>query len=142
MQGKTLRPGKLGMISCKGPRIIAGEEIFMNTNRIESARNIVLRIRELVRGQEQGFIEELAPAVVRENVALDFGTVERIDAAGLAALITLYTDACKAGHTLTVSRPSRHVREILQIVGLDRILVAQQEPEAGLGCMQFQGSAA
>ena len=114
----------------------------MNTNPVESARNIVLRIKELVRGQEHGFLEELAPAVVRENVALDFGEVERIDAAGLAALITLYTDACKAGHTLTVSRPNRHVREILQIVGLDRILVAQLGEEPGLGCMQLQGSAA
>ena len=114
----------------------------MNTNPVESARNIVLRIKELVRGQEQGFLEELAPAVVRENVALDFAAVERIDAAGLAALITLYADACKAGHTLTVSRPSRHVREILQIVGLDRILVAQSGAEPGLGCMQLQESAA
>jgi anti-anti-sigma factor len=114
----------------------------MNTNPVESVRNVVLRIKELVRGQEQGFLEELSPAVVRENVALDFGAVERIDAAGLAALITLYTDACKAGHTLTVSRPNRHVQEILQIVGLDRILVAQPGAEDGLGCMQLQGSAA
>ncbi len=114
----------------------------MNTNRVESVRNVVLRIKELVRGQEQGFLEELAPAVVSENVALDFAEVERIDAAGLAALITLYTDACKAGHTLTVARPSRHVREILQIVGLDRILVAQPGAEASLGCMQLQESAA
>ncbi len=114
----------------------------MNTNRVESVRNVVLRIKELVRGQEQRFIEELAPTVVRENVALDFGEVERIDAAGLAALITLYTDACKAGHTLTVSRPNHHVREILQIVGLDRILVVQPGAEPGLGCMQLQGSAA
>ncbi|MGO9325788.1 MAG: STAS domain-containing protein [Terracidiphilus sp.] len=114
----------------------------MNTNRVEPVRNVVLRIKELVRGQEHGFLEELAPAVVRENVALDFGEVERIDAAGLAALITLYTDACKAGHTLTVSRPNRHVREILQIVGLDRILVAQPGAESSIGCMQLQGSAA
>lgn len=101
----------------------------MKTNPVGSARNIVLRLRELVRGQEQGFLQELAPTVVREDVALDFAVVERIDAAGLAALITLYDDACKAGHTLTVSRPSRHVREILQIVGLDKILVSERESE-------------
>jgi hypothetical protein len=34
------------------------------------------------------------------------------------------------------------VREILQIVGLDRILVAQPGPEVGLGSMQLQESAA
>ncbi len=114
----------------------------MSTNPVESARSIVLRIKELVRGQEQGFIEELAPTVIRESVALDFAGVERIDAAGLAALIRLYADACKAGHTLTVLRPNRHVQEILQLVGLDRILVAQPGAESGLGCMQLQGSAA
>jgi anti-anti-sigma regulatory factor len=68
--------------------------------------------------------------------------VERIDAAGLAALITLYTDACKAGHSLTVSRPNRHVREILQIVGLDRILVARPEAGCLVGDLQLQESAA
>jgi len=101
-----------------------------------------LRLKELVRGQEQGFIEELAPAVVRENVALDFGAVERIDAAGLAALIHLYADACKAGHTLTVLRPSRHVQEILELVGLDRILVARPEAGRPAGDLQLQESAA
>lgn len=114
----------------------------MCTNQVQSARKIVLRLKELVRGQEQGFIQDLAPKVVCEDVALDFAAVERIDAAGLAALIRLYADACKAGHTLTVLRPNRHVQEIFQLVGLDSILVAPPAAEASLGCMQLQGSAA
>jgi len=124
----------------------------MNTNMVESAtnpiprnpipRNIVPRVRELVRGQEQSFLEELTDTVVGESVALDFGAIDRIDAAGLAALITLYSDACKAGHTLTVSRPSRHVREILQIVGLDRILIARPDVDCPVGDLQMQESAA
>jgi anti-anti-sigma factor len=121
---------------------MAGKEVLMNTNRVESVKNVVLRIKELVRGQEQVFLEELAPTVARESVALDFASVERIDAAGLAALITLYADACKAGHTVTVSRPSRHVREILQIVGLDRILMPRPEAGCAFGNLQMQGSAA
>jgi len=75
-------------------------------------------------------------------VMLDFGAVERIDAAGLAALVTLYTDACKTGHALTVSRPSRHVREILELVGLDRILMPRPEAESSFGNMQMQETAA
>lgn len=114
----------------------------MCTNRVESARKIVLRLKELVRGQEQGFIDELAPKVVCEDVALDFAAVERIDAAGLAALIRLYADACKAGHTLTVLQPSRHVQEIFQLVGLDRILVARPEADHRVGAFQMQESAA
>lgn len=114
----------------------------MNTPRLEASRNVVVKITELVRGQEEQFLEELAPTVVREDVALEFASVERIDAAGLAALITLYTDACKAGRTLTVSRPSRHVREILELVGLDRILLSNPDARRAYGHMQLQGTAA
>lgn len=114
----------------------------MNTNPVKSVKIVALWMKELVRGQEQGFIQELAPVVARESVALDFGLVERIDAAGLSALITLYTDACKAGHTLTVSRLNRHVREILQLVGLDRILMERTESACALRSLQMQKSAA
>ena len=114
----------------------------MNTNPVESVKNVALRMQELVRGQEQTFLQELAPIVVRESVALDFGSVQRIDAAGLATLITLYADACKAGHTLTISRPNRHVREILQLVGLDRILITMPESKCAFSNLQMQESAA
>ena len=89
---------------------------------------------ELVRGQEQELVERLGPLVRGESVSLDLGGVERIDAAGLAALITLYCDACKAGHRFTVVRPGRHVREILRVVGLDKLLLAGEE--GGFGCME------
>ena len=78
---------------------------------------------ELVRGFEQGLLARLTPLVRRESVSLDLAAVERIDAAGLAALITLYCDACKSGHTFQVTRPRRHVREILSLVGLEPILM-------------------
>ncbi len=97
---------------------------------------------ELVKGQEHQLVARLESVVRSQSIVLDLDAVERIDAAGLAALITLYSDACKAGHSFTIARPSRHVREILQIVGLDRILVAQPGAEPQLRCMQLQGSAA
>lgn len=99
-------------------------------------------ITELVRGNEQRLLDRLMPVVRRQSISLDLRDVTRIDAAGLAAVITLYTEACKAGHRVTVSRPSRHVREILDLVGLDKILVAQQEAECGVGNLQLQESAA
>ena len=46
-------------------------------------------MKELVKGQEQEFVNELRPRVVRQNVTLDLAETERIDAAGVAALITL-----------------------------------------------------
>lgn len=81
---------------------------------------------ELVRGQEQSFLERWGPVVRRQSVTLDLAPVERIDAAGLAALVALYCDACKAGHNFSVARPGRHVREMLALVGLDRILLASE----------------
>jgi ABC-type transporter Mla MlaB component len=89
-------------------------------------------IPELVRGTEHSLLERLMPMVRRQSVALDLAPVARIDAAGLAALVTLYCEACKAGHSFTVSQPGRHVREILCLVGLDRILM--NRPEAQLSC--------
>jgi len=61
-----------------------------------------------------------------QSVRLELSRIERIDAAGLAALISLYTDACKAGHQFTVVNPSRHVAQILALVGLDRVLLQER----------------
>ncbi len=96
---------------------------------------------ELVRGNELELLARLSPVVRRENVCLDLASVSRIDAAGLATLITLYSDAVKAGHRFAVVRPGRHVRELLALVGLDRILLAG-ESDCGHFRAQFEESAA
>lgn len=88
---------------------------------------------ELVRGQEQGFLERLVPVVQRQSVLLDLESVERIDAAGLAALITLYCDASKSGHSFSVEHPRRHVRELLSVVGLDRVLLVREDAASRTG---------
>ena len=82
---------------------------------------------ELIRGNEQRFLERLQPLVRQESVWLDLNAVERIDAAGLSLLIALYCDARKTGHSFTVLNPKRHVREILALVGLDRVLMPREE---------------
>jgi anti-anti-sigma factor len=82
-------------------------------------------LRELVRGQEQGFVERLTPLVSRQSVTLDLTHVERIDAAGIAALISLYWCADAAGNKFSVVNASAHVAEILALVGLDRILISR-----------------
>lgn len=91
--------------------------------RSDSSTQIVVGVRELVRGREQEILEELQPIVHSQSVRLDLSSVERIDAAGLAALVALYCAACKAGHDFAVINPSSHVARILAIVGLDRILM-------------------
>jgi len=81
-------------------------------------------LHELVRGQERELVERLTPVVQKESVTLDLGHVERIDAAGVAALISLYSSARNAGHQFNIIHATRHVAEILRIVGLDRILLS------------------
>lgn len=81
-------------------------------------------LQELVRGQEAALLERLAPVVRTESVMLDLTEVERIDAAGIAALIALYGAARDAGHQFHVCNANHHVAEILTLVGLDRILLS------------------
>jgi anti-anti-sigma factor len=101
----------------------AGElkEMSGSTHLTEQAN-----MTELVRGSEQSLLAWLEPVVRRQNVTLDLRSVERIDAAGIAALIALYASARQAGHTFTVANPAPHVDEILTLVGLDRILMPER----------------
>ena len=102
----------------------------MNNSRLDSNPQFVGGIRQLVRGREQQFLEALQPLVDSRSVRLDLSSIERIDAAGLAALVSLYCAASKAGHGFAVVNPPRHVARILAIVGLDRILVSKVSGEA------------
>jgi anti-anti-sigma factor len=83
---------------------------------------------ELVRGVETRIVDELLPRVQQESVALNLAGVERIDAAGIAALITLYCTAVESGTDFSVVSPSVHVLELLQIVGLESILIDGARP--------------
>jgi anti-anti-sigma factor len=114
----------------------------MNDPRFQSAIHFVVDTTELVRGQEHQFLEQLTPLVRDQSVTLDLRKVTRIDAAGLAALITLYCDACKAGQSFRISNPAHHVAELLALVRLDRLLVAKVAEEHVCPSMELQESAA
>jgi anti-anti-sigma factor len=79
---------------------------------------------ELVRGCDLRLVGYVEPLVRAGNVILNCAAIERIDAAGIAALISLYGCAQKTGHTFHVSNLRAHVEEVLALVGLDEILVA------------------
>jgi anti-anti-sigma factor len=84
---------------------------------------------EWVRGNDSELLARLSPLVREQSVLLDFSRVERIDAAGLSALIALYREARATGHSFAVTNPTPHAAEILAVVGLDRILLAQREQD-------------
>jgi anti-anti-sigma factor len=108
----------------------------MNDLRLNRTVRVASETTEIVRGQEERFLEQLEPIVRDHSIELDLSPVERIDAAGIAALIRLYCDATRAGRRFTVLNPKPHVLEIMVIVGVDRVLMAQNAEktrEAALG---------
>lgn len=109
--------------------------VFNSHSIIENPNLVVPEgISNLVRGAETRLLEQIMPMVRRQSVRLDLGRVERVDAAGIAALITLYCAAREAGSCFGVTNPTPHVREILMLVGLDRFLMP--EDQAGQGCSE------
>jgi anti-anti-sigma factor len=96
---------------------------------------------ELVRGTDEHFVAMLLPRVEKESIALNLANIERIDAAGIAALITLYCTACKAGTDFSIVTPSAHVLDLLRIVGLESILVAEYRSASSIGAQRCRNAA-
>ncbi len=98
----------------------------MNSTTNERRTTVeAIQLTELVRGQEEWLLERVMPLVSQQDVCLDLSSVERIDAAGIAALISLYSMANSTGHFFTTCGASQRVVEILALVGLDRILLSR-----------------
>ena len=91
---------------------------------VEPQLTVPGNLHELVRGQEQRLLKELEPVVRQHSVTLDMRQIERIDAAGISSLISLYGAAHAAGNEFAIVNASARVAEILEIVGLDRILIS------------------
>jgi anti-anti-sigma factor len=81
-------------------------------------------LNELVRGQDALLLKHVGPMVRERSVALDLAGVERIDAAGITALVALYRSAREFGHRFTLTNVSPRVEQILCVVGLDRYLLS------------------
>jgi anti-anti-sigma regulatory factor len=87
-------------------------------------------ITELVRGKDQLLLERYMPLVRKSSISLDFVSVRRIDAAGVSALLSLYTTSQKAGHKFAIVNASTHVVQTLALLGLDSLLLARMDPQA------------
>jgi anti-anti-sigma factor len=77
----------------------------------------ILRCRgRIVRGEETAI---LCAAVQQQerSIILDLTEVESIDAAGIGLLVSLQA----AGMYLTLMNPTKHVREILKVTGLETV---------------------
>lgn len=79
---------------------------------------------KLILGEDASFLAHVAPLVRDYNVTLDFSKVERVDAAGISALLALYHGANDSGHCFRVINVSNRVAQIFSVVGLDRFLLS------------------
>ena len=95
------------------------------------------QLTELVRGSDRRLLEHLEPLVRRQSLNLDLASVQRIDAAGISALIALYTASRDAGHRFTVSNASARVAAVLALVGLDRFLLQHPAVQNSYSGPQF-----
>jgi anti-anti-sigma factor len=117
-------------------------EVKMNDLRFDTTVRVASETTEIVRGQEDKFLGQLEPMVRTHSIELDMSQVERIDAAGIAALIRLYCDAVQAGRQFSVLNPQPHVHEIMSIVGIDRVLMAASSEGARGDALGMELSAA
>src|SRR5579871_1789796 len=97
---------------------------------------------EIVRGSEAYLVDEMTPLVRRQDVSLDMSPVERIDAAGIAALISLYRLAEESGHRFKVMNVAPRVYELLKLVGLENVLVSHIANAATETCCRMKRTAA
>ena len=117
----------------------------MNYSVVEANQILVVspvEITELARGSDLQLIRQIAPLLRDQSVALDLHSIDRIDAAGIAALISLYGSAQNAGHQFMVCNVSARVGGILSLVGLDHILVSHDVIRSAHSEPNFRRSAA
>jgi anti-anti-sigma factor len=97
---------------------------------------------ELVRGEEQCLVQRVAPLLREKDVVLDLNQIERIDAAGIAALISLYSTARTHGHSFSIKCISPRVSEMLSLVHLSDVLVSHNAVFASQSEVAFERPAA
>ena len=83
------------------------------------------RLKRLVRGNEKQLVNRLMPLVRSRSLVLDLEAVERIDAAGVSALIGLYRGAREAGQRFTIVNPRPQIAQVLALLGLEKVLMSQ-----------------
>jgi len=91
----------------------------------EPAERAELARGPLVREQVAGLVERLSPLVRESNVTLDLTSVDRIDGAGITALVALFRGARETGHRFSLTNVPERVAQILSAVGLDGILFSR-----------------
>lgn len=129
VQTLNTRPfADLFFVSHHPATVSSNMEVRMNTALSQSIEQALIvapdNLTELVRGEEQCLVQRVAPLLREKDVVLDLNRIERIDAAGIAALISLYSTARTHGRTFSIKCVSARVSEMLSLVHLDNVLIS------------------
>ena len=127
LEGNVALDGKKGF---DGSILALSNQSTVPPGRIAPYTLVACRHAEIVRGVEHGLVEEITAHFAVGNILLDLASVKRIDAAGISALLGLYQSAQNVGRRFALSSPSRHVKEMLEMFGLERLLASRIVVEA------------
>jgi anti-anti-sigma factor len=117
-------PTIIGSIDLEEVFEVTGERTMLKLKVEEIEEGVVLHCNgALVRGEETNL---LCTAVGHygQTVVLDLSQVSSMDAAGIGALIALQT----AGVYLRLENPTKSVREILRVTGMDSVFEIREFP--------------
>ena len=77
-------------------------------------------------------LSDAAEKVLHEGVrrlVIDCRDVGFMDSSGLRALLQVYQLAVSRGATMTLQRPSRFIYDLVQMVGLEHVMVVEGAPD-------------
>lgn len=95
-------------------------EFFLNdsTLRVDIHGDIDHHSAKRVRESIDAQIESKKPLII----VLELNHVDFMDSSGLGLILGRYTVACEIGAKLILSHPSRRIRRILELAGIERIM--------------------
>ncbi len=73
-------------------------------------------------------VDGLDDPVSPPHITLDLSRLDFLDAAGIAALVSLFNDVHDVGGTLRVRSPKPHVRRVLELAGVVDLLDSGNAP--------------
>ena len=131
MGGENTR-GAVSLRDCRPTREVLsfahteGDQQIMEYTATDHGEVVIFKLKGYLKGQPEGyaFLD-----VVRKKIQdgstkmiVDLGDLERIDSSGIGVIASIVTSAQNSGCSLCFARLEGKVRQLLEMVGLTRII--------------------
>jgi anti-anti-sigma factor len=121
--GQTVDPGRTSFDKSMEPRVAL--RLSMIGFPDLSVRLATVRVAGTLRAPVRGELSQTLGTLIRRGerrVLLDLADLREIDAAGVGELIRAFNALRAAGGVLRIAHANRHVRRLLHIAGVYRLL--------------------